>query len=183
MKPLEGRNSRKKYWLGVIIYKGSVDLRNGRKRQFGKNGLVWTIIYVQNADFKFLDWLPIKMKPLEDRKSRQKYWLAVIICSGSVDLRNVRKRQFRKNRLVWPIIYVQNADFKILDWLPFKMKPLEGRKTRKKYWMGVRIYSGSYTFETVVNDNLVKRVLFDPSYTFRMRISKSEIDCHSKWNL
>ena len=68
MKPLEGRKSRKKYWLGVRIYRGSVELRNGRKRQFGNNGLVRPIIYVQNADFKFLDWLPLKMKALEGRK-------------------------------------------------------------------------------------------------------------------
>ena len=56
MKPLEGRMSRKKkYWLGVRIYRGSVHLENGRKGQFGKNGLVGPIIYVQNADFKILD--------------------------------------------------------------------------------------------------------------------------------
>ena len=40
MKPLEGRKAQKKYSLGVRIYLGSVDLRNGRKRQYGKNGPV-----------------------------------------------------------------------------------------------------------------------------------------------
>ena len=32
-------------------------------------------------------------------------------------------------------------------------------------------------------DNMVNKDLFNPSYTFRVRISKSYINCHSKWNL
>jgi len=40
-----------------------------------------------------------------------------------------------------------------------------------------------YTFETVVKDNMVKKDQFNPSYTFRVRISKSYINCHSKWIL
>ena len=55
MKPLEGSKSRKKYWLGKKIYRGSVDLRNGCKGKYGKKGPVYPIIYVQSADFKILD--------------------------------------------------------------------------------------------------------------------------------
>ena len=36
MKPLEGRKSRKKYWLGTRIERGRVELRNGRKGQYSK---------------------------------------------------------------------------------------------------------------------------------------------------
>ena len=73
MKALEGRKSRKKYLLGVRIYSGSVDLRNGQKQKYGKITRVYPIIYVQSADFEILYLLPFKMKPLEGRKSRKKY--------------------------------------------------------------------------------------------------------------
>ena len=55
------------------------------------------------------------MKPFEGRKSRKIYCLVTRIYRGSVGLRNGRKGQYGKKGPVEPIIYVQSADFKILD--------------------------------------------------------------------
>ena len=96
MKHFEGRKSQKKYCLVTRIYRGSVGLRNGRKGQYGKKGHVEPIIYVQTANFKILDLLTFRLKPLEGRKSRKNYWLGTRIYRGSVDLRKDRKGQYGK---------------------------------------------------------------------------------------
>ena len=46
--------------------------RNGRKGQNGQNSRVKPIIYVQSSDFKILDRLLCKMKPLEKKKATKK---------------------------------------------------------------------------------------------------------------
>ena len=122
------------------------------------------------SGFQYLRLIAIQNESFRRWKVQKKYWLGVRIYRGSVDIRNGHKRKFGKNGLVWAIIYVQNADFKILDWFPFKMKPLEGRKSRKKYWLGFRIYRGSVDLRNRRKREFVKMVLFHPSYTFRMRI-------------
>jgi len=65
------------------------------------------------------------------------------------------------------------SPFKILDLLPFKMKPLEGRKSRKNTGKVLESTEEVLTFETIVNDNEVKNDVLNPSYTFRVQISKS----------
>ena len=65
------------------------------------------------------------------------------------------------------------SDFKILDRLSFKMEPLEEIKPQKKWFLCVRIYIGSVDREKGEEVKMVKIHVFNPSYTFRGRISKS----------
>ena len=86
---------------------------------------------------------------------------------------NGRKSQNGQNSRVSPIIYVQSSDFKILDRLFFKMEPLEEIRSRKKWFLGVRINIRSIDREMGEKVQMVKIYVFNPSYTFRVRISKS----------
>ena len=53
------------------------------------------------------------------------------------------------------------------------MKPFEGRKSQKNTVWLQESTEEVLAFETVVKGNMVKKDLFNPSYTFRVRISKS----------
>ena len=86
---------------------------------------------------------------------------------------NGRKSQNGQNSRVLPIIYVQCSDFKIYYRLLFKMESLEEIWSRKKWFLGVRIFIGSGDREMGEKVKMVKIHVSNPSYTFRVRISKS----------
>ena len=62
------------------------------------------------------------------------------------------------------------------------MKSFEGCRKKNTDWVQESTEE-VWTIETVDNGNMVKKDLYNPSSTFRVRISKSYIYCHSKWNL
>ena len=67
----------------------------------------------------------------------------------------------------------EDSDLKILNWFSFKMERLEEKRPWKKWFLGVRNYIGSENREMGKKVKMVKIHVFNPSYTFRGRISKS----------